>query len=505
VSSLDFDFDNDLAKFTPRQKQAIAALDNPLFKYLLYGGALGGGKSYLLRWAAARTLMVASSEFGVKAPVGMLACEDYPALKDRQLQKITTEFPPWMGKLHNDHKAYGRCYILNKKLGGGVIALRNLDDTSKYQSAEFIFIFVDELTKNIYEVFTFLRTRLRYPGVPDSFLKFLGGTNPGGVGHGWCKAFWIDRIFSDDWAGFEQKFAYIPSKATDNPHLPQEYYQVLNTLHPDLREAFKEGNWDVYVGQAFTEYRDRYPYVLPNDTPIPVGAPLYMTFDWGFGKPFSIGWWYVTNDGIIRRFDEWYGWNGTPNMGLKLTDSDIARGIIEREELFHKMYGIGRDYIRITGNDSFNKKPDYKGGGQGKSTSEVFAEDPFNLYLTPGDSLRTLKIRQFRERLKIREINGGEAPMIQVYERCKQFRRTIPNLVMETRTLEDIDSDGEDHVYDDSCFLCMARVIEPAPITKKVSETEKRINDLEKGVQVDSIATYENEMANSPENEIWNQ
>ena len=83
MSSLDFDFDNDLAKFTPRQKQAIAALDNPLFKYLLYGGALGGGKSYLLRWAAARTLMVASSEFGVKAPVGMLACEDYPALKDR--------------------------------------------------------------------------------------------------------------------------------------------------------------------------------------------------------------------------------------------------------------------------------------------------------------------------------------------------------------------------------------------------------------------------------------
>lgn len=404
----------------------------------------------------------------------MLACEDYPALKDRQIQKMLTEFPPWLGKLHNDHKAYSRCFILNNKLGGGVIALRNLDDPSKYQSAEFCFIFVDELTKNPYEIFTFLRSRLRFPGLPDWATKFLGGTNPGGVGHGWCKALWIDRIFADEWGGFEDRFGYVPSRAVDNPHLDSEYYKILSTLPEQLREAFVDGSWDIFIGQAFADF-NRKTHVLPDSTPIPRGATCYMTYDWGWGKPFSIGWWYVDGDGRIIRFDEWYGWNGTPNTGLRMVDSDVAKGIILREKQW-EVDGAKREFIRIAGNDVFNKKPDYKGGGQGKSTSEVFTEH--GIYLNPGDSLRVLKIRQFRDRLKIRE---DGLPMLMVYERCKQFIRTIPNLITDERTLEDIDTDGEDHVYDETCNLCMSRpmMIEEKP--KIYSETEKRLMELAKG------------------------
>jgi len=481
-------FEKDIAGFSPRQMDAIKAIDDPQFKYILYGGALGGGKSYLLRHAAVRQLMKIAFTYGIKRPVGMIATENYPSLKDRQLQKISTEFPVWLGKSHSDHKDYGRCFILAPKFGGGVIAFRNLDDTSKYQSAEFVFIFVDELTKNPYEVFTFLRSRLRCPGVPDHELIFLGATNPGGVGHGWCKAFWIDGIFSDDWAGFEKRFAYIPSKAVDNPYLDEDYYKVLNTLPEALRKAFRDGDWDVFVGQAFTEYNKKI-HVLPNETPIPPGAPCYMTFDWGFGKPFSVGWWFVDNDGRIIRFDEWYGWSGTPNVGLRMVDSDIALGIIERERMF-EVDGVPRNFIRVCGNDAFNKKPDYKGGGQGKSTSEVFAEH--GLYLNPGDSLRVLKIRQFRERLKVRE--DGQ-PMLYIFDRCNQFKRTIPNLVMDEKTLEDIDSDGEDHVYDETCNICMARPIAPEISEKIKSDVEKRLKQLEEGVE-DQYERYEKETIN---------
>jgi hypothetical protein len=449
---------------------------------------LGGGKSYLLRWCAVRQLMYITSKYGIKNPVGMVATENYPSLKDRQLQKISTEFPPWLGKSHGDHKDYGRCFIINKKFGGGVIAFRNLDDSSKYQSAEFVFIFVDELTKNDYETFTFLRTRLRCPGVPDYELKFMGATNPGGVGHGWCKAFWVDRIFGDEWKGFEDSFKYIQSKATDNPHLDQNYYRVLDTLPEALRKAFRDGDWDIFVGQAFPEF-SKDIHVLPDSTPIPAGAPCYMTYDWGFGKPFSIGWWYIDNDGRLIRFDEWYGWNGTPDCGLRMVDSDVAYGIVERE----KEYRVGehnRSFMRIAGSDIFQKRPDYKGGGQGKSTAEVMSAEPYNLHFSPGDSLRVLKIRQFRERLKVRKSDGR--PMLYVYERCKQFIRTIPNLILD-KTFEDIDSTGEDHVYDEVCNLCMARPITPEKPVSASNEVDKRLEELEKLEADNQYDRYEQE------------
>jgi len=448
---------------------------------------LGGGKSYLLRWAAIRQLMYIAAKYKVKNPVGMICTENYPSLKDRQLQKISTEFPQWLGKSHGDHKDYGRCYIINKKFGGGVIAFRNLGDSSKYQSAEFVFIFVDELTKNPYEVFTFLRTRLRCPGVPDDELIFMGASNPGGVGHGWVKAFWIDGIFSPEWEGFRDRFKYIASKATDNPHLDQDYYRVLDTLPEALRRAFRDGDWDIFVGQAFSEF-SKDIHVIP-DSPVPPGAPCYMTFDWGFGKPFSVGWWYIDNDGRLIRFDEWYGWNGTPNEGLRYPDSTIAYGIKERESAFN-VGSVPRNFIRVSGNDVFNKKPDYKGGGQGKSTSEVFSE--YGLHLNPGDAIRTLKIRQFRERLKVR--SDGK-PMMYIMAKCKQFIRTIPNLVMDDRTFEDIDTKGEDHVYDETCNLCMIRPINPEVPVKPVSDVDKRIAELEKGTFSNQYDRFEEEMA----------
>jgi len=164
--------------------EAIRHLDSGKIKFLLYGGALGGGKSYFLRWYGVRRLMVLFMHFGIKQAVGMLACEDYPSLKDRQLSKISREFPAWMGKMHQDHRDYGRCFILHEKWGGGVLCFRNLDDPSKYASAEFAFILVDELTKNPYDVFTFLRTRLRWKGLTDVECQLIGATNPGSVGHG---------------------------------------------------------------------------------------------------------------------------------------------------------------------------------------------------------------------------------------------------------------------------------------------------------------------------------
>lgn len=470
------DFDNDIAGFQPRQKEALEQLDSGLIKYLLYGGALGGGKSYFLRWYAVRRLMTIDSVFGIKQAVGMIACENYPALQDRQISRIGREFGPWLGKYYDSHRLYGRCFILKDKWSGGVICFRNLDDPSKYASSEFAFIFVDELTKNELDVFTFLRTRLRWPGLPDIECQFIGATNPGSIGHGWVKALWMDRIFGDEWIkpiDYRPMFAYVPSTAKDNKYLGADYWAMLNSLPVNLRAAFRDGNWDVFIGQAFPQFNKATHVIKP--ILIPSWAPIYMTFDWGYGRPFSIGWWWADNDGRIYRFAEWYGWCDVPNEGLRLPDTEIAKGIIERENAFQ--INKNNIKIRLAGPDCWNKKPDYKGGGQGESTADVFTS--YGVHLSKGDPSRDLKIRQFRERLRVPD--DGTPPMMLIYDNCKQFIRTIPNLVMDEHKIEDVDTDSEDHIYDEACHICMARALNiKIPTGVPMSEAQ-RIHDYVTG------------------------
>ena len=465
---------SDLVKFSPRQQSAVEALEKARKKFLLYGGALGGGKSYFLRWYGVRRLMRLAA-MGIKRPAAMLACEDYPSLKDRQIIRVEQEFPPWLGKLHNDHRAYGRSFILAPEFGSGAICFRNLNDPSKYQSAEFALILVDELTKNTIDVFTHLRHRLRWSGLDDIDCQFVGATNPGGVGHGWVKQLWMDKNFGPEWIepiDYRDQFIYVPSKAADNPHLPPSYWAQLQTLPENLRRAFVDGDWNFFIGQAFPDFVPSV-HVVPFSPP-PDGAPLYSTFDWGFGAPFSWGWWWVDNDGRVIRMDEWYGWNGTANTGLHMSDTDIARGIVERE----KALGIwGRGIIRLAGHDCFAKRPDYNGGGQGPSTAEVFSVH--GIYLSKADSTRALKIRAFRERLRM----GDKGPMLVVSDRCKQFIRTIPNLTMDTHNIEDVDTTGEDHVFDEAAQICMARPMAMVDPEKRKSDTDRRLERLERNPQ----------------------
>jgi hypothetical protein len=464
------DFDSDVAKFSKKQRTAVYYLDTNRAKYLLYGGAMSGGKSYFLRWYGIRRLGQIYFQKQLTNVVGMLACEDYPALKDRQLQKISTEFADKFGTYYDDHKIYGRCYILNEQMGSGVLCFRNLDDPSKYMSSEWAFILVDELTKNEYNVFTDLRLRLRYPNLTDIECQFVGASNPGGVGHSWCKQLWIDKIYPAELAPFRTWFKYVQALATDNPYIDEGYLNALDSLPENLRKAYRDGDWNIFSGQAFPDFSTSTHVISP--IPVPGNAPLYMTFDWGYGAPFSIGWWWVDNDGRVYRFMEWYGWNGTANHGIRLTDSELAEGIKTREERANIW---GRSIIRLAGHDTFNKKPDYRGGGQGPSTAELFTAQ--GIYLSKADPNRPLKIRAFHERLRIRD--DGK-PMLFIYSSCEHFIRTVPTLVSDKNNIEEIDSTGEDHCFDDASQICMARPLSAKDEPRRLSPTERRIMILER-------------------------
>jgi hypothetical protein len=312
---------------------------------------------------------------------------------------------------------------------------------------------------------------LRSPhGVP---CHMFGTGNPGGPGHMQVKEFFKlgsggVKPWTTHYGNEGESRIFIPSFLRDNKILfdndPKYVKRLMSISDPMLRRAWLKGDWDVFIGQAFYWSYDR--HTIP-DFPVPDYLPITMTFDWGYGKPFSVGWWWVDGDGRIYRFMEWYGYNGTPDEGLRIVDSKIAEGILERE---HKRGIFKRVTDRIAGPDCFSKKPNYQGGGQGPSTAEVF--NNFGIRLRPGDPNRQLKIRQFRERLKLPDSNL-EMPMMVIYRSCSNFTRTIPALAIDEDNPEDIDTEQEDHVYDETCHMAMSRplIVADYEIQAKV-ETE---------------------------------
>jgi hypothetical protein len=343
-----------------------------------------------------------------------------------------------------------------------MMAFQHLEQFEDIQGHQYPEIGVDEATN--FPWFQKMMDKLkgvnRSPeGVPTHI--FCTG-NPGGPGHLGVKSYF--RLGSDglppgtvfrDRIGLSR--VYIASFLKDNQILVQndpKYCQKLMAIEdPILRAAWLDGSWDVYIGQAFNLTMRH----IIEPVPVPPYVAIYMTMDWGFGKPFSIGWWWLDSDDRLYRFSEWYGWNGVEDEGCRMEDSLIAEGIKERE---HKLGIAGRPIIRLAGPDCWNRKPNYQGGGQGPSTAEVFASK--GLSMRPGDPDRVVKIRAFRERLALPK-DDIQLPKLVVYRNCKHFLRTIPALAHDEEKVEDIDTEQEDHVYDEACHVVMARAKGVAP------------------------------------------
>lgn len=234
-----------LSGFFPKQIEALQAAKR--FKFTLFGGSVGSGKSRWLRWMSVYFLMDYYQRYGIKGVRAGLFCEDYPSLNDRHLSKVKFEFPEWLGKFNEQKHEF----TLAPAYGSGVIAFRNLDDPQKYLSVEFAVIAIDEINRNPKSVFDMLRSRHRWPGIKDT--KFIAGCNP--LGEAWVKNIWVKRLFPPE--ELEQyEFVFVPALPTDNPHLPPEYYKSLESLPESQRKAYLEGNWD-----AFDEGMDEKGYI----------------------------------------------------------------------------------------------------------------------------------------------------------------------------------------------------------------------------------------------------
>ena len=431
----------------PRQEEFLKAVN--IYKYPLYGGAKGGGKSRILRWALVRFLLQRAKEKHKKVRVGLF-CEDYPALKDRHLTKIDSEFPHWLGTL-SDSSIEGLSFVLRPQFGGGVIALRNLDDPSKYASSEFAAAGIDELTKNKRETFDQLRSIVRWPGIEHN--PIMAATNPGERGHAWVKKLWIDRNFETGDPDSRQVF-FVKSLPTDNPHNTESYLQELRNLPEKLRKAYLEGNWDVFEGQYFTEWnRDRHtvsPFLIPPSW------KKYRSYDHGRDAPATCAWYAVDHDGRVWTYRELYkrGKN-VDELAFeinRLSEGETYEYSIADPSIFHKTGFVDRY------------------GGQ--TIAETFAHN--GIMFIPGSNRRLDGWNLFHQYLACSDFH---MPKIIYFSTCLDSIRTIPTLIHDEIHPEDIDSAGEDHAADRDRYFLMSlheRKTLPPP-----TEAEKKLKQMQ--------------------------
>lgn len=439
-----------MALWCPQPGPQAAAWNCPA-KKIFFGGARSGGKSDLLIGSQMRGIETHGNKWN-----GLLVRRKY-----KDLREIRRRIDEFIGMGMPAARIGGETQTNYVRFSnGGLIqlaAIERIEQADDFLSQQFTEIGIDEAGSIpfIGGLVDKLSGSLRSPhGVPTRII--LCG-NPGGPGHGWLKRTFIDghqvgEHFPDEGGNM---CVFIQSFLEDNEILvtaDPTYAATLRGISDKaLRAAWLDGDWDSFIGQAFPFDPDW--HIIRNPPPIPETGKLLMTIDFGFMHPFSIGWWWWDDDRRLYRFAEWYGCTGKPNEGLRLADSEIAAGILRREETM----GIrGREIVRLAGGDAFQKRPDYHGGGQGPGPSETFAQ--FGLFLQPGDTDRRMKLRQFRERMLIRRDADGkviEPPMLRVYPTCTDFIRTIPELSMDTDNPEDLDMYQECHAFDDSCHACM--------------------------------------------------
>ena len=330
----------------PQKGPQTALLACPVFE-VFFGGARGGGKTdgMLGEWAS-------HADLHGKNAVGLMVRRERVQLLET-IERSRQIYGP-IGARYNDQDKMWRWP------NGARLRFAYLErdaDADAYQGHSYTRVYVEELGTfpSASPVLRLMATLRSGEGVPCGF-RATG--NPGGPGHQWVKARYIDPnpagwevrkfTYENPWTRetIEQDRVFIPSKLRDNKFLGPEYVANLQMVGSDtLVRAWLEGDWTVIEGAYFDCWRYEQHVVAPFE--VPAHWARFRSMDWGSAKPFSVGWWAIVSDdyyvpraeggpdrllprGALVRYREWYG-AAAPNVGLKMTAEAVGAGIVERE------------------------------------------------------------------------------------------------------------------------------------------------------------------------------
>lgn len=433
----------DIPEPNPKQKTFLA--DN--HRHCGYGGARGGGKSWAVR---VKAVLLCCRWKGIKI---LIVRRTYKELLNNHIGPLKALLPKDVASYNKTEKVF--TFVNGSTIWFGYCA--NDSDLDQYQGAEYDVIFLDEATQLKEEWIKKINLAVRQPnGLPK---RTYYTCNPGGVSHNYIKRLFIDKKYEG--AEIPENYSFTQALVTDNDALMKmqpEYKSELEALPPKLRKAWLEGSWDLFEGMFFEEFKDdpehyedrQWTHVI-SPFEIPKEWKIYRSFDWGYSKPFSCGWWAIDYDGVAYRVLELYGCTKTANEGVKWIAPKVFAEIqrIEKEHRWLKgkqIHGVADPAI-------------FSADG-GESIAETAQK--YGIYFAPGDHQRIPGWMQMHYRMAFDE-NGY--PMMYVFNNCKSFIRTIPMLLYDEHRVEDLDTEGEDHVADETRYFCMSRPIKPRQAT----------------------------------------
>jgi len=404
----------------------------PTVKEVLYGGARGGGKTWAgLLW--------------------LLEYVHHPRFQGLVIRRNSDDLSDWIERARYMYRDMGAtpqgANAVMRFPSGAIIRTGHLKDEStytKYLGHEYQKILIEELTQ--------IPTEDRYlklisacrTSIPELIPQVYATTNPGGVGHLWVKQRFIDpgppnKMFKGE-DGLTR--IYIPATVDDNPVLTKadpEYVKKLEALKDvdeALYRAWRFGDWDVFQGQVFREWRVK-KHVRPAFQFDTSACKIYIGLDWGFHDPCSLHWVAVTpeNEFGVQHFivyRERYENEQRPDWWAK----EIAE--IVRDE---KIDGL------IMPHDTFSNL------GGTRPIVEQFRAMFDNLHVhVPiiGSSSKSHASKMSRIAIthNVLADSPDGLPYLLVMDSCRNLIRTLPSLPYDEHKPEEIDDGSEDHCFD---------------------------------------------------------
>lgn len=327
-------------------------------------------------------------------------------------------------------------------------------------------------------------------------LVVFSTTNPYGPGHNWVKQRFIDtaepgevvrnhtNVFNPRTQQREtvtKTQVRIFGSYKENRYLSPEYIAELESIKdPNRRRAWLWGDWDIVAGGALDDVWGQH-LILPS-FPIPANWRIDRSFDWGSSHPFSVGWWAEANGeevvlpnghtfcppkGTLIRFAEWYGAAAFGvNKGIQMSAKKVARGILEREQAMLDQGWIQRRPSPGPADNQIHNVYDEETETIADMMADVGVEWTRS-DKSPGT--RKIGLQLIRDRMEA--VLTGDGPGLYFTSNCRATKALLPVIPRDPEDLDDVDTEAEDHLYDDVRYRVLAGHMRGADKLKTVYPT----------------------------------
>ena len=419
----------------PKQEQFLRSVR----RRVCYGGARGGGKSWVVR---AKATLLALNYPGIKI---IILRRTYADLWQNHVLELRKLLEPDIATYRDSEKAM--VFPNGSRIRFGYCAAEA--DVLQYQGQEYDIMFLDEATQFTEYMYNCLVASNR--GANEFPHRMYLTCNPGGVGHAWVKRLFIDRDYTA--AENPDDYEFISAKVYDNTVLVDkdpEYVRMLETLPEDMRRAWLDGDWNVFAGQYFAEWRDDIHVIDPIE--IPVWWRRYFAMD--YGLDMLAGYWIaVDGEGNGYVYREIY------ESGL--IASDAAMRIKEAN---------GDDKIEqwLAPPDLWNRRND-----TGRSVADIFMEQGIPLVKVDNDRINGWQdVHEWLKPRDSRDIITGDKTRIaglRFFRNCKQVIRCLPMVQYDAHKPNDVATEPHEltHAPDAIRYFCSGRPYAGQPPEKK--------------------------------------